>query len=99
MLITHQVVMEFFLIRMAEVADIYIEKVTITLINQIHKNPLPKVKMLSIINNPNFKVIKNKCMISQVEIHTEIKIQSQKKVIKLTPNLKKVKISLGLQHP
>jgi hypothetical protein len=39
-----QVVMEFFLIRMAEVLGICIEKVIITLINQILKSQLLRAK-------------------------------------------------------
>jgi hypothetical protein len=45
MLITQEV-MELFLTRMAEVEGTYIEKVTITLINRIHKNLHLRAKLV-----------------------------------------------------
>ncbi len=66
-----QVVMEFFLIRMAEVLGICIEKVIITLINQILKSQLLRAKAVLIINRTNSKV---KRLINQAETLTEIKI-------------------------
>ena len=71
MLITQEV-MELFLTRMVEAQGTYIEKVTITLINQIHKNPHLRAKALLKINKINNKI---KLTINQAEILTEIKTQ------------------------
>lgn len=82
--------MEFFLTKMEEGVGTYIEKVTITLINQIHKNPRLRVKTLWIINKANNKI---NLMINQAEIPTVIKIQWQKIVAtRRRINSKKVKI-------